>query len=314
MDKRHQVVIVGGGPVGVALAVDLGLRGISCALVEIPHGPVAHPEGSEPHPAHAGAFLLLGHRRGIARRPADAERPPDRRGHLLWQHDRARIGTCRRAGRSCATTISRPTTACRNTRWKWCCGRRWRACRASRRASAGPQRRSSRTPRASASPWPRKAAPGARFSKATIVVGCDGGHSIVRNQIGIERGGTDFDQLMVLIVFRSRELHEFLKRFPERSTFRVHAPGTEGLLAVLRPHRCRRRLLLSRAGARRHHARQFRFQGAAAPGRRLRLRLRARPCRLLGSAGRGRGEISGRTRVHCRRRRAQPPALWRLRP
>ena len=34
MAKRHQVIIVGGGPVGVALAVQLGLRGISCALVE----------------------------------------------------------------------------------------------------------------------------------------------------------------------------------------------------------------------------------------------------------------------------------------
>src|SRR5471032_3135857 len=34
MAKRHQVIIVGGGPVGVALAVDLGLRGVSCALVE----------------------------------------------------------------------------------------------------------------------------------------------------------------------------------------------------------------------------------------------------------------------------------------
>src|SRR6185503_9179320 len=34
MGKRHQVIIVGGGPVGVALAVDLGLRGIACALVE----------------------------------------------------------------------------------------------------------------------------------------------------------------------------------------------------------------------------------------------------------------------------------------
>ena len=33
-NKRYQVVIVGGGPVGVALAVELGLRGISCALVE----------------------------------------------------------------------------------------------------------------------------------------------------------------------------------------------------------------------------------------------------------------------------------------
>src|SRR5665213_1316466 len=34
MNQKFQVVIVGGGPVGVALAVDLGLRGISCALVE----------------------------------------------------------------------------------------------------------------------------------------------------------------------------------------------------------------------------------------------------------------------------------------
>ena len=34
MAKRYQVIIVGGGPVGVALAVQLGLRGISCVLVE----------------------------------------------------------------------------------------------------------------------------------------------------------------------------------------------------------------------------------------------------------------------------------------
>ena len=34
MRKRSQVIIVGGVPVGVGLAVDLGLRGISCTLVE----------------------------------------------------------------------------------------------------------------------------------------------------------------------------------------------------------------------------------------------------------------------------------------
>src|ERR1700719_3984770 len=32
--KRSQVIVVGGGPVGVGLAVDLGRRGISCMLVE----------------------------------------------------------------------------------------------------------------------------------------------------------------------------------------------------------------------------------------------------------------------------------------
>src|SRR5580765_5758221 len=34
MAGRYQIVIVGGGPVGVALAVQLGMRGVSCALVE----------------------------------------------------------------------------------------------------------------------------------------------------------------------------------------------------------------------------------------------------------------------------------------
>ena len=45
MSKRHQVVIVGGGPVGVALAVELGLRGISCALVERRLEPQLIPKG-----------------------------------------------------------------------------------------------------------------------------------------------------------------------------------------------------------------------------------------------------------------------------
>ena len=33
-NKRYQVAIVGAGPVGMALAIDLGLRGISCILIE----------------------------------------------------------------------------------------------------------------------------------------------------------------------------------------------------------------------------------------------------------------------------------------
>ena len=34
MADRHQVIIVGGGPVGGGRAVDLGLRGISVVVVE----------------------------------------------------------------------------------------------------------------------------------------------------------------------------------------------------------------------------------------------------------------------------------------
>ena len=45
MSKRYQVIIVGGGPVGVALAVELGQRGISCALVERHIAPQRIPKG-----------------------------------------------------------------------------------------------------------------------------------------------------------------------------------------------------------------------------------------------------------------------------
>ena len=44
-ERRYQVVIVGGGPVGMALAVDLGLGGVSCAVVERYPRPQRIPKG-----------------------------------------------------------------------------------------------------------------------------------------------------------------------------------------------------------------------------------------------------------------------------
>ena len=51
---------------------------------------------------------------------------------------------------------------------------------------------------------PRHDGPGQQVLEADYAVGCDGGHSIVREQIGIARSGHDFDQLMVLIVSSAR--------------------------------------------------------------------------------------------------------------
>lgn len=64
--------------------------------------------------------------------------------------------------------------------------------------------------------------------EADYLIGCDGSHSMVRENAGIARSGTNFDKCMVLIVFRSRDLHEKLKRFPERSTYRVLDPDLHG--------------------------------------------------------------------------------------
>ena len=52
---------------------------------------------------------------------------------------------------------------------------------------------------------------------------------MVRDQAGIKRDGADFDQVMMLAVFRSRELSEGLnKRYPLRSTYRVLHPDLNG--------------------------------------------------------------------------------------
>ena len=60
------------------------------------------------------------------------------------------------------------------------------------------------------------------------VVGCDGGGSLIREAADIERKGTNFDEVMALVIFRSHELHQALTRFPRRSTYRVLHPDLEG--------------------------------------------------------------------------------------
>ena len=64
--------------------------------------------------------------------------------------------------------------------------------------------------------------------EADYVVGCDGGHSMVRENAGIRRDGTDFDQVMMLSVFRSPELSKILERFPMCSTYRAVDPALNG--------------------------------------------------------------------------------------
>src|ERR1044071_374581 len=45
MEREHEVAIVGGGPVGVGLAVELGQQGITCVLIERHLTPQPIPKG-----------------------------------------------------------------------------------------------------------------------------------------------------------------------------------------------------------------------------------------------------------------------------
>jgi 2-polyprenyl-6-methoxyphenol hydroxylase-like FAD-dependent oxidoreductase len=64
---------------------------------------------------------------------------------------------------------------------------------------------------------------------AAYVIGCDGSHSMVRDQARIAETRMDHDRQMVLLVFRSKELHEILVgRFGESSFFNVLHPDLDG--------------------------------------------------------------------------------------
>ncbi len=71
--SKTPVLIVGGGPVGLALAADLGWRGISCTLVERNDGAIDHPRAN----AVNSRSMEFCRRWGIADKVRAAGAPPD---------------------------------------------------------------------------------------------------------------------------------------------------------------------------------------------------------------------------------------------
>ncbi len=227
VNKRHQVVIVGAGPVGAALAVDLGLRGISCALVESRTSLQNIPKGQNLTQRTLEHFYFW----GIADELRAARiMPPGypigevtAYGDLMSEYWHAPAGrelvrpyyfqANERLPQYCMETVLRKKLAglpSVERRFGW---------------SARTIEQDDDGVRVSIV---EEDGAGRDVLQADYVAGCDGARSVVREQVGIARRGTDFDQLMVLVVFRSRELHERLKRFPERSTYRVMHPDLKG--------------------------------------------------------------------------------------
>jgi 2-polyprenyl-6-methoxyphenol hydroxylase-like FAD-dependent oxidoreductase len=69
---------------------------------------------------------------------------------------------------------------------------------------------------------------GRRVVRSAYVVGCDGSRSLVREQASITQTQTDHDRMMVLLVFRSHGLHKLLERYPGKSYYNVLQPELKG--------------------------------------------------------------------------------------
>jgi 2-polyprenyl-6-methoxyphenol hydroxylase-like FAD-dependent oxidoreductase len=227
MSRVYDVLIVGGGPVGVALAVDLGLRGIRCAIVERRTGLGNIPKGQNLTQRTLEHFYFWGVEPEIrAARMMPKDYPI---GELTAHGDLMSPYWYASAGRE----VVRPYYFQDNERL--------------------PQYRTEEVLRRKLDSLPsvdqffgwnaqalmqdesgvhltisQEGSSESLRLEAQYLVGCDGGRSLVREEVGIGRGGTDFDARMALVVFRSRELHEKLKRFPERSTYRVMHPKHNG--------------------------------------------------------------------------------------
>jgi 2-polyprenyl-6-methoxyphenol hydroxylase-like FAD-dependent oxidoreductase len=227
MTRRYQAIIIGGGPVGVALAVELGQRGVTCLLLERRLEPQRIPKGQNLTQRSVEHFYFWGV--ADALRAArllppsypmsgivaygnlnneywyapplreivnpyyfqENERLPQYQGEYVLRARLAQLGSVDARFGWIAETITQDDNAVQVTA----------------AAADGSAR---------------------EMFIADYAIGCDGGHSMTRKQAGIERGGADFNELMVLALFRSRELHEKLKRFPPRSTYRVINPDLHG--------------------------------------------------------------------------------------
>jgi 2-polyprenyl-6-methoxyphenol hydroxylase-like FAD-dependent oxidoreductase len=64
--------------------------------------------------------------------------------------------------------------------------------------------------------------------RGRYLVGCDGSRSVIRERAGIAQTLSDHDKLMVLLVFRSKELSRLLERFPGKSFYNVLHPSLQG--------------------------------------------------------------------------------------
>ncbi len=222
------VVIVGGGPVGLGLAIELGQRGVRCTVLERHEQPQPIPRGQNltqrtmEHFHFWGAEPQLRAARTVPRdfgiggltaygtllgdysydwlqrelvRPyylTDNERLPQYATEAVLRRRAAKLPAVQVLYGWTAEAVEQDGGG---------------GVRVTAAARSGGDR---------------------RVVRAEYAVGCDGSRSLVREAAGITQTRSDHDRVMVLLVFRSHGLHRLLERYPGKSFFNVLHPDYEG--------------------------------------------------------------------------------------
>lgn len=226
MDET-EVVIVGGGPVGMGLAIDLGQRGVRCVVVERYVQPQPIPKGQNLTQRTMEHFHAWG-----AERQLRAARTIPREygiggltayGTLLGPYSYDWL----------QRDLVKPYYYAANERLPQYATEAVLRSRVAElpevRAIYGWSAESvSQDDGGVKVELAERDGTGRRTLRAAYAIGCDGSRSIVREQAGLTQTRTDHDRLMVLLVFRSPELHALLERFPGKSYYNVLQPDLKG--------------------------------------------------------------------------------------
>jgi 2-polyprenyl-6-methoxyphenol hydroxylase-like FAD-dependent oxidoreductase len=222
-----EVLIVGGGPVGMGLAIELGQRGVRCLVIERYLQPQPIPKGQNLTQRTMEHFHFWGAEKQLR---AARTIPPEygiggltAYGTLLGPHVhdwlqrdlvKPYYHTANERLPQYATEAVLRERAAELPSVQTLYG--WDAATLTQ-DSAGVT--ATLTERASGAE---------RVVRAAYVVGCDGARSRVREQAGLTQTLTAHDRVMVLLVFRSTGLHELLKRYPGKSYYNVLQPALQG--------------------------------------------------------------------------------------
>ena len=227
MSKEFDVVINGGGPVGMGLAIELGQRGVKTCVIERHLEPQPIPKGqnltqrtgehfrawgceaemrtAHPLPKGAGIGGMTAYGTLLSEYTYDWLNRGSVKDYYFSSNARVPQYATERVLRKRAEAISAITI-----RYGW-------SGAALTMDQDGASLEISETD-----------GNGTDQIQAKYIVGCDGSRSLVKSESGIGEDLSEHNRLMALLVFRSEELHGLLEGHPGKAFYNVLHPDHQG--------------------------------------------------------------------------------------